>query len=149
MTFRMDVKVDRVLEDGTYPAVLDNVEEKETKFGDRLMWTFRIPSEDDAEVVGFTSMSPSTKANAYQWAAAIMGEIDPRIGWGPEDVIGGQCRVSLGTYEDAQGVEKNKVEKVLKKSSKKTPPADIHRHIQAVKEADGYVEGEDELDPVE
>ena len=149
MTFRMDVKVDRVLEDGTYPAILDNVEEKETKFGERLMWTFRIPSEEDTTVVGFTSMSPSTKANAYTWAAVIMGEIDPRIGWGPDDVIGGNCRVSLGTYEDAQGVERNKVEKVLKPSSTKQAPADIHRHIQAVKEAGGYVEGEDEPDPTE
>jgi hypothetical protein len=100
-------------------------------------------------VVGFTSMSPSTKANAYTWAAVIMGEIDPRIGWGPDDVIGGNCRVSLGTYEDAQGVERNKVEKVLKPSLTKQAPADIHRHIQAVKEAGGYVEGENEPDPTE
>jgi len=114
MTFRMDVKVDRVLEDGTYAAILDNVEQKDTKYGERLMWTFRVPAEDDTTVVGFTSMSPSTKAHAYTWASAIMDRIDPKIGWGPGDVISGKCRVSLGTYEDAQGVEKNKVEKVLK-----------------------------------
>ncbi len=114
MTFRMDVKVDRVLNDGTYAAILDNVEQKDTKFGERLMWTFRIPAEDDTTVVGFTSMSPSSKAHAYTWASAIMDRIDPKIGWGPEDVIGGKCRVSLGTYVDAQGVEKNKVEQVLK-----------------------------------
>ena len=114
MTFRMDVKVDRVLEDGTYAAILDNVEQKDTKYGESLMWTFRIPAEDDTTVVGFTSMSPSTKAHAYTWACAIMDRIDPKIGWGPGDVISGTCRVSLGTYEDAQGVEKNKVEKVLK-----------------------------------
>jgi hypothetical protein len=110
----MDVKVDRVLEDGTYEAILENVEQKDTKYGERLMWTFRIPSEDDATVVGFTSMSPSTKAHAYTWAAAIMGEIDPRTGWSPEDVVDGRCRITLGTFEDAQGVEKNKVEKVMK-----------------------------------
>jgi hypothetical protein len=114
MSFRMDVKVEKVLEEDTYEAILDNIEQKETKFGERLMWTFCIPGEDDATVVGFTSMSPSTKAHAYTWAAAIMGDIDPKTGWGPEDVIGGKCRVSLGTYEDAQGIEKNKVEKVLK-----------------------------------
>jgi hypothetical protein len=75
------------------------------------MWMFRLP-ERNAEVVGFTSMSPSTKANAYQWAAAIMGEIDPKIGWGPEDVIGGECVVVLEVAEDAQGVNKNKVVRV-------------------------------------
>ena len=76
MSFRMDVKVEKVLEDGAYNARLANVEQKETKFGDRLMWAFDVDGED-TEVVGFTSMSPSTKAKAYQWASAIIREIDP------------------------------------------------------------------------
>jgi hypothetical protein len=111
LSFRMDVKVDKVLEDGAYDAKLVNVEQKETKFGDRLMWTFEVAGED-AEVVGFTSMSPSTRAKAYQWAAAIMGEIDPKLGWGPEDIIGGECVVVLEVVEDAQGTKKNRVVKV-------------------------------------
>jgi len=82
-----------------------------SKFGDRLMWTFQIDGEN-TEVVGFTSMSPSTKAKAYQWAAAIAGEIEPKLGWGPEDLIGGECVVVLEAAEDAQGTEKNKVVKV-------------------------------------
>jgi hypothetical protein len=57
LSFRMDVKVEEVLEDGAYDAKLVNVEQKETKFGDRLMWTFEVDSEN-TEVVGFTSMSP-------------------------------------------------------------------------------------------
>ena len=111
MSFRMDVKVEKVLEDGVYDARLINVEQKETKFGVRLMWTFEV-NEENTEVVGFTSMSPSTKAKAYQWAAAISGEIDPKLGWGPEDLIGGECTVVLEVAEDAQGTEKNKVVKV-------------------------------------
>jgi hypothetical protein len=107
----MDVREDKVLEHGAYPAQVASVEQKETKFGERLMWTFEISSEN-AEVVGFTSMSPSTKAKAYLWAAAIIGGIDPKIGWGPEDVIGGDCTVVLDVAEDAQGTEKNKVVKV-------------------------------------
>src|SRR5215217_885463 len=111
MSFRMEVKVEQVLEEGSYAATLVNVEKKETKFGERLMWTFDIP-EANTEVVGFTSTSYSTKANAYSWAKAIIGEIDPKIGWGPEDVIGGECVVVLEVAEDAQGFEKNKVVKV-------------------------------------
>jgi hypothetical protein len=111
LSFRMDVKVEKVLEDGAYDARLVNVEQKETKFGDRLMWTFGVDREN-IEVVGFTSMSPSTKAKAYQWAVAIAGEIDPKLGWGPEDLIGGECVVVLEAAEDAQGTEKSKVVKV-------------------------------------
>jgi hypothetical protein len=111
MTFHMNVRVDRVFEEGSYQAILEDIEEKETKFGERLMWTFRLLDEN-GEVVGFTSMSPSTKANAYRWAEAIMDDIDPKKGWGPEDVIGGECIVVLEITEDAQGVPKNKVVKV-------------------------------------
>ena len=72
MSFRMDVRIDEVLEEGAYRAVLKNVEVKDTEFGERLKWTFL--THKGVEVVGFTSMSPSTRANAYQWAKAIMGE---------------------------------------------------------------------------
>ncbi len=123
MTFHMDVKVEKVLEEGVYDAVLENVVDKDTKNGERLMWTFRIPDEDDAEVIGWSSLSPSTKAKAYQWAAALMGEIDPKRGWGPEDVIGKDCRVVLSVYEDAQSFEKNGVDKVLKAKGR-APKAD-------------------------
>jgi hypothetical protein len=126
LSFRMDVKVEKVLEDGAYDAKLVNVEQKETKFGDRLMWTFEVEGEA-AEVVGFTSMSPSTKAKAYQWAVAIAGEIDPKIGWGPEDLIGGECVVVLEAAEDAQGTEKNKVVKVKPPRKSKTTAADPER----------------------
>jgi hypothetical protein len=121
MSFRMDVKVEKVLEDGAYNAKVSNVEQKGTKFGERIMWSFDLPNEG-VQVVGFTSMSPSTKAKAYEWAAAIAGEIDPKHGWGPEDLIGGECVVVLEAAEDAQGIEKNKVVKV-KPPRKKGPGA--------------------------
>ena len=104
----MNVRVDEILDEGPYPAVLENVEEKETKFGQRLMWSFRILGKN-VEVVGFTSMSPSTRGHAYRWAKVLMGEIDPQVGWGPKDVIGRECVVVLKVAEDAQGYEKNKV----------------------------------------
>jgi hypothetical protein len=112
MVFHMKVKIHDVFPEGPYRAVLVNVEEKETKHGLRLMWTFELVENDDAEVVGFTSTSPSSRANAYQWAIAIAGQIDPKLGWGPEDVLGRECIVILETAEDAQGFDKNKVVKV-------------------------------------
>jgi hypothetical protein len=115
----MDVKVEKVLEDGVYDAKLMNVEQKETKFGERLMWTFEVDGEG-VEVVGWSSMSPSTKAYAYQWASAIGVEIDPKLGWGPEDLIGGECVVVLEVAEDTQGTEKNKVVKVKPPRKTKT-----------------------------
>ena len=125
----MDVRMEKVLGDGAYDTKLANVEQKETKFGDRLMWTFEVNGEN-AEVVGWTSMSPSTKAYAYQWATAIAGEIDPNLGWGPEDLIGGECVVVLEAAEDAQGAEKNKVVKVKPPRKDKTTAADPEKDSQ-------------------
>jgi hypothetical protein len=116
----MDVKVEKNLDDGAYDAKLVNVEQKETRFGERLMWTFEVDGEG-AEVVGWTSMRPSTRAYAYQWATAVAGEIDPKLGWSPEDLIGGECVVVLEAAEDAQGTAKNKVVKV--KPPRKNKPA--------------------------
>lgn len=124
MSFRMDVKVERTLEEGVYKAVLNKVEQKETQFGEKLMWTFLVEAEDGAEVVGFSSMSPSTKAKAYTWAAAIMGEIDPKTGWGPEDVEDMPCRIVLDIVEDSNGTEKNRVTKILKPSLKSSKTVD-------------------------
>ena len=123
------MKVEKILGDGAYDARLVNVEQKETKFGERLMWTFEV-AEENTEVVGFTSMSPSTKAKAYQWAAAIMGEIDPKLGWGPEDLVGGECIVVLEAAEDAQGTEKNKVVKVKHPRKGKTAAVDAGKDSQ-------------------
>jgi hypothetical protein len=92
------------------------------------MWTFEVGGEN-IEVVGFTSMSPSTKAKAYQWAAAIADEIDPTLGWGPEDLIGGECIVVLEAAEDAQGTEKNKVVKV--KPPRRNEPASSKREADS------------------
>jgi hypothetical protein len=121
VTFHMNVRVDEVFDEGTYQVILENVEEKETKFGDRLMWTFRLIDEG-GEVVGFTSMSPSTKAHAYRWAEAIMGRIDPKVGWGPEAVIGRRCTVVLEVAKDAQGEMKNKVVGVMPPREDRSQP---------------------------
>ena len=118
MSWHMNVKVDDLVDDGDYEAVLDQIDQIITNFQgeekERLKWVFRIPDKDDAEIVGFTSMSPSTRAKAYQWAEVLMGDINPKIGWGPKDVEGRRCRIFVGTTKDAQGSEKNRVEKVLK-----------------------------------
>jgi hypothetical protein len=122
LSFRMGVKVEKVLEDGAYDAKLLNVEQKETKFGARLMWTFQVDGEN-TQVIGLTSMSPSTRAKAYEWALAIAGEIDTQLGWGPEDLIGGECVVLLEAAEDAQGTKKNRVTKVTPPKMDKTVTA--------------------------
>jgi hypothetical protein len=107
MSFRIEVKSDKPLEPGTYPAELRSIEEKETQYGERLLWLFDVP-EHGAEVAGFTSLSSSRQANAFLWATALNPDIVSQRSWGPEDVEGRQCTLVVGIYEGAKG-KKNKV----------------------------------------
>ena len=74
MNIHLKVRSDEPLEDGTHQAILESLEEKQTKYGERAMWLFSVP-EHGAEIAGFTSLSESTQANAYLWAVALNPEI--------------------------------------------------------------------------
>jgi hypothetical protein len=108
MSIQLKVRRDDPLEDGSYWAVLKSLEKKETTFGERLMWLFEVP-EHNAEVAGFTSLSESTMANAYRWATTLNDDVRSKASWGPEDVVGRECKLDLTIAEDAKGREKNKI----------------------------------------
>ena len=91
----------------SYSAVLHSIEQKETQYGERLLWLFYVP-EEGAEVAGFTSLSSSRQADAFLWATALNSEIADKHAWGTEDVEGRKCTLVVGIYEGTK-VEKNKV----------------------------------------
>ena len=111
ISIRLKVRTDEPLEDGSYQAILESLEEKQTKYGERAMWLFSVP-EHNAEIAGFTSLSESTQANAYRWAIALNPEIATKQSWGSEDVVGKRCTLVVETYEDENGRKKNKVVRV-------------------------------------
>jgi hypothetical protein len=108
----MDVRKDEPVPPGWYEAVCKQVEDMDTTFGMRLRWTFWL-LKLSAEVSGWTSMSPSTKARAYQWAEVLNGgPIDPKDGWGPQMVEGKRCWVKVEAYKDAKGETRTKVTEI-------------------------------------
>jgi hypothetical protein len=107
----MRIQNNKPLDDGYYQAVLKSIEEKETIFGDRLMWLLE-DLEHGVEVAGFTSLSPSTQANAYKWAVALNPNIQNQRSWSEEDVVGKECILKLEVVEGAKG-PKNKIVEVL------------------------------------
>jgi hypothetical protein len=112
MSWKMDVRKDEPVPPGWYEAVCRKVEDMNTTFGMRLRWTFWL-LKMSAEVSGWTSMSPSTKARAYQWAEVLNGEpINPKAGWGPETVEGKRCWVKVEEYRDSKGELRTKVTEI-------------------------------------
>ena len=145
MSFHMGVQEDKVLPPGPYQAVLDHIDVKQTANGERLMWTFGVPSEN-AQIVGFSSLNEKTSAKAYQWASAIAGKIDPKAGWGPETVKGKRCTIYVDTARDAQGREKNKVQGVTPLHEE--PDQQGHNGDQGQKQHDNEDDEEDEFDDI-
>lgn len=110
MSVDMKVMRDEPLEDGTYKAVLTDIQKKETVFGSRLLWLFEVP-EYGAEVAGFTSLSTSIMANAYLWATALNPTVASKTRWSTEDVVGQECLLVLEVTDSKNG-KRNKVVKV-------------------------------------
>ena len=107
----MKINTYEPLDEGCYRFTLKNIEEKETIFGDRLMWLFE-ELEQGVEVAGFTSLSTSTKANPYKWASALNPEIQNQRIWTEEDVVGRGCCLKVEIVQGAKG-PKNKIIEVL------------------------------------
>ena len=112
MTWKMEVRKDEPVPPGWYEAECRKVEDVDTTFGIRLRWLFWLP-KISAEVSGWTSMSPSTKARAYGWAEQLNGgPIDPKVGWGPDTVEGKRCLVKVEEYRDSKGELRTKVTEI-------------------------------------
>jgi hypothetical protein len=108
LSIHMKIRRDEPVGDGAYQAVLKSMEMKQTTFGERILWLFEIP-EHQTEVAGFTSLSESTQANAYLWAAALNDEIRSKERWVSDDVVGRECILDLTIVKDQKGREKNKI----------------------------------------
>jgi len=112
MSWKMDVRKDEPAPPGWHEGECLKVEDVDTSFGMRLRWPFRL-LESSIEVSGWTSMSPSTRARAYQWAEILNGgPIDPKDGWGPETVEEKRCLVKVEHYKDSKGQTRAKVTKI-------------------------------------
>lgn len=108
---RIDVKAEQTLEDGSYPATLLSIEEKETIHGERLLWKFEVQHEGSRlEKDGWTSTSNSERGNLVKWAGAILGGVGESLD--TDDLIGKPCTVVVETYEDKEGNERDKVKNV-------------------------------------
>jgi hypothetical protein len=108
LSIKINVRRDEPIEEGSYRAILKNLEEKATKYGERLMWLFRV-EEHNAEVAGFTSLSESTQANAFRWAVTLNPQVATRSSWGSEDVVGKECVLVVDVVEDNSGRNKNRI----------------------------------------
>jgi hypothetical protein len=130
LTWNVTTKEDIVLDEGVvYAAIVKELKKVDTKFGERVLWSFAPTEYEDVTVPGFTSLSPSNKSKAAQWSRVILNipKEQKTVNWGPEELEGKPCRVYVEVSEDSDGFERNIVAKVLpaKETKAEDPDADF------------------------
>ena len=95
-----------------YDAVVDGVDLKDTRYGEKIMFDFAVP-EHGAKVAGWAKPSSHHKSNCYLWSTAINPAIKAHGRVRPEDVLGRPCRLELDITESADGEKKNRIIRVL------------------------------------
>src|SRR5215208_5320334 len=97
---------------GTYDAIVDSAELKDTRYGEKILFDFTV-SEHRTRVLGWAKPSTHPKSNSYRWSTAINAAIKANGRFRPEDVVGRKCRLELDVYVDSEGDQKNKIIRVL------------------------------------
>jgi hypothetical protein len=107
---KINPKAETILEDGWYPATIGEVEEKDTKFGERLMVPFDVDPGDDTvvDITAFISFSDHPKSNVVKWGKALFGD----RAFDTDEFTGLNCEVFVEEGEDADGQPKNFIRKV-------------------------------------
>lgn len=107
---RIEPKTEAVISDGWYAATIGEVEEKGTKFGERLMVPFIVDPGDNTvvEITAFISFSDHPKSNVVRWGKALFGERP----FDTDEFANVQCEVFVEEGEDAEGQPKNFIRKL-------------------------------------
>ena len=106
MPFEIQAPTGLDVPDGTYPAILESVNEDNGQFGLFREWHFLV--EHDGQVTAFSDRSSgntSPGSKAYAWLTGLLGK-EPQIGERYEDPTG--TRVLLQLEKNAKGYMKIK-----------------------------------------
>src|SRR5215203_2449321 len=102
-------KRETIIEDGWYPAEIGQVEERETKFGEKLLVPFEVDTGGDTIAIdAWLSLSDHPKSNLVKWAKQLFGDRE----FDTDEFAGLRCEVFVEEGEDSEGSPKNFIRKL-------------------------------------
>ena len=114
-------KKETIIEDGWYPAEIGDIEERETQFGEKLLFPFEVDAGDEGVVAIDAWISPSDhpKANLVKWGKQLFGDRE----FDTDEFIGAKVEAFVEVGENKDGEPKNMVRKLrpAKKGKGKAP----------------------------
>jgi hypothetical protein len=113
-------KKETIIEDGWYPAEIGQVEERETKYGEKLLVPFEVVAGGDTIAIdAWLSVSDHPKSNLVKWAKQLFGDRE----FDTDEFAGLGCEVFVEEGEDSEGSSKNFIRK-LRPAMKGKPKQD-------------------------
>jgi hypothetical protein len=102
-------KKETIIEDGWYPAEIGQVEERETKFGEKLLVPFEVDASGDTIAIdAWLSLSDHPKSHLVKWAKQLFGDRE----FHTDEFAGLRCEVFVEEGEDSEGSPKNFIRKL-------------------------------------
>lgn len=103
-------KKETIIEDGWYPAEIGEVEERETKFGEKLLFPFEVDAGEDGVIAvdAWLSISDHPKANLVKFAKQLFGDRE----FDTDEFINAKVEAFVEAGENADGEPKNFVRKI-------------------------------------
>lgn len=124
-----------LVEEGLYKAMLTDIVDVDTQFGQSWRWIFDlIDYEEETLVSGITSQKMTTRSKAYEWASVLLGrEPEPGEEISFEDLIGKQAMVTVKNRTMRDGREISNVV-ALAKMPKRREEKEIEEEIEEITE---------------
>jgi hypothetical protein len=113
-------KREEIIEDGWYPATIGDVEERETKFGDKLLFPFEVDAGETGVVAidAWLTLSDHPKANLVKWGKQLFGDRE----FDTDEFTDKTVEVFVEEGENNDGEPKNFVRKLRPLSTEEEAP---------------------------
>jgi len=121
-TFELERIEYEVIEAGSYPVVVRELEKVQGRYGPEISWRLQIEGTDTV-LRAWTAATLSDGSKLGRWATAVLGAMPDKLT--ALDLIGGKALAEVGVELNKQGREFNKVRGLLpiRKRAKPRPVA--------------------------
>lgn len=115
-------KKETIIEDGWYPAEIGEVEERETKFGEKLLVPFEVDAGEEGIIAidAWLSLSDHPKSNLVKWAKQLLGDRE----FDTEELSGTKLEAFVEEGEGQDEEPKNFIRKVRPAKGANKPKKD-------------------------
>jgi hypothetical protein len=120
--FSIPKKTYAIIPEGTYPAIIQSLEQVEGQFGTQVKFTFSVLDlDEEVNLTGWCSINYSEKSKLFAWTKGALGDgFDPQADFEAAPLIGRRVLINVSQRMSATGTVFNKIEAVMPLPTRQT-----------------------------